>query len=183
MPNLLTSAERQLAEQYWTIREPLLPPCAQCTNAVISLGDYLSETFLVHKKHLIEEVMKEPLMGTYAFTRIYYHNSKLAKHKDIFSCEVSVTINIMADKDWKIWFSKDDSISNFTAKPGEAIAYEGTEYDHWRDAYEGQKCIQVLLHYVYANGKNKNWIDTGRISRFRAAQQNNHKSQMESLIQ
>ena len=102
---------------------------------------------------------------------MYYTNGLLAKHSDRPSCEVSVTLNIISDKNWKIWFHKlknnrkiDTNVKpvSLITKPGDAAVYEGCEYEHWREPYEGEKCMQVFLHYVRANGKYKNFAFDGR---------------------
>ena len=30
---------------------------------------------------------------------------------------------------------------------GDAVIYRGCDLEHWRDAFEGQDCGQVFLHY------------------------------------
>ena len=168
--NFLSKEELKLAQQYWALREPLLQPCDQCPNAVSAYGDFLSETFLVNKKDLVEKVTGESLLPTYAFSRMYYSASILAKHSDRPSCEVSITLNIEADKEWPLWFVKLDKNNkpmkvepcSLITKPGDAAVYEGCGYEHWRDPYEGKKCMQVFLHYVKANGRYTAFAKDGR---------------------
>ena len=38
------------------------------------------------------------------------------------------------------------------------------KYDHWREKYEGQECMQVFLHYVRKNGPYKSFYKDGRPS-------------------
>jgi len=167
----LTKDELKLAKEYWLIKEHSLPICNQCPNSVSTYNDVLSETFLKTKKHLVEKSINEKLIPTYSFSRMYYTNGLLAKHSDRPSCEVSVTLNIISDKNWKIWFHKlknnrkiDTNVKpvSLITKPGDAAVYEGCEYEHWREPYEGEKCMQVFLHYVRANGKYKNFAFDGR---------------------
>ena len=168
----LSKDELNLAKEYWLIREPSLAPCEQCPNSTSTYADSLSETFLKTKKSVIEAVVGEPLLPTYSFSRMYFKSGLLEKHSDRPSCEVSVTLNILADKDWAIWFhplkeetSEEDptkkAISLIT-KPGDAVVYEGCNYSHWRDEYQGEKCMQVFLHYVRANGRYKSFAMDGR---------------------
>jgi hypothetical protein len=170
LPNFLSKEELKLSLQYWTLREPTLSVCTQCPNAVSAYSDPLSETFLVHKKPLVEKAVGEPLIPTYSFFRIYYYQSLLAKHHDRPSCEVSITLNIYADKEWPLWFLKlgpdkkpiEKEPCPLITQPGDAAVYGGREYEHWRNPYEGEKCMQVFLHYVKANGEYKTFAKDGR---------------------
>jgi len=170
IPNFLNKEELKLSQQYWSVREPTLKPCDQCPNAVSTYGDFLSETFLTNKQHLVEKAVEEPLLATYSFSRMYYNDSILAKHSDRPSCEISITLNIEADKEWSLWFVKLDENkkplqvkpSALITKPGDAAVYEGCGYEHWRDPYEGKKCMQVFLHYVRANGRYTAFVKDGR---------------------
>ena len=46
-------------------------------------------------------------------------------------------------------------------KPGDLAIYKGCELNHWREAFEGEHCAQVFLHY--ANEKKINiWEFDGR---------------------
>ena len=171
--NFLTDGELKLAQDYWLVREPSLKPCEQCPNSVATYADPLSETFLKIKKQIVEDNVGEPIIPTYSFSRLYYKEGLLAKHSDRPSCEVSVTLNIFGDKEWEISFHKlkdDDSreidsndkpISVIT-KPGDAVVYEGPKYEHWRNPYEGEKCMQVFFHYVRANGPYTAFAMDGR---------------------
>ena len=42
--------------------------------------------------------------------------------------------------------------SSIITNPGDAAVYEGGMYDHWREEYTGEKCMQIFLHYVRKNG-------------------------------
>ena len=90
----LNKDELELAKEYWLIKEPNLDNCSQCPNSVAIYNDILSETFLKTKQYLIEELIKEKLLPTYSYSRMYYKGGLLKKHIDRPSCEVSVTLNI-----------------------------------------------------------------------------------------
>jgi len=169
--NFLSKEEIELSKQYWLVREKSLKPCEQCPNSVSTYSDPLSETFLKIKQPILEACVGEKLLPTYSFSRMYYKGGLLTKHSDRPSCEVSVTLNIMSDKDWEIWFHKlgdnkkidpNTKPTSLITKPGDAAVYEGCEYEHWRDPYEGEKCMQVFLHYVRANGQYKSFAMDGR---------------------
>ena len=38
-------------------------------------------------------------------------------------------------------------------KPGDMLVYKGMELEHWREAFEGDNCIQVFLHYNQVSKK------------------------------
>ena len=42
-------------------------------------------------------------------------------------------------------------------KPGDAAVYLGCEVEHWRETFQGDYNMQVFLHYVDAEGDNKNY--------------------------
>ena len=170
--NYLSKDELNLVKEYWLVRQPSLKPCSQCPNSVSTYADPLSETFLKTKKSLIEAVVGEPLLPTYSFSRMYFKGGLLDRHSDRPSCEVSMTLNIIADKDWPIWFhtlkegtaeeDPNEKPISLITKPGDAVVYEGCNYSHWREPYDGEKCMQVFLHYVRANGKYKSFAMDGR---------------------
>ena len=169
--NFLSTEELKLAQEYWLIKENFLNKCLQCPNSKSTYADMLSETLLKIKTPIIENAIGEKLLPTYSFSRMYYQGSSLDKHSDRPSCEVSITLNILADKDWEIWFHElnEDKTINTNKKPmsfktnnGDALVYEGCKYEHWREPYEGNKCMQVFLHYVRANGRFKAFAMDGR---------------------
>jgi hypothetical protein len=36
-------------------------------------------------------------------------------------------------------------------KPGDMLIYKGMELEHWREAFDGEDCLQVFLHYNQAS--------------------------------
>ena len=42
-------------------------------------------------------------------------------------------------------------------EPGDALVYDGVNNEHWGDCYEGDYYAQMFLHYVYADGKHKDY--------------------------
>lgn len=164
----LNKHELKLLQQYWVLREDFLTPtkATNCVGSFESYADTLSETLLVNKKYLIEEIIKEPLLPACAFSRLYPHKVALGRHCDRPACEVSVSLNIFADKDWSLWFvpinNKNKKPQGEITKPGDAILYEGCAYEHWRNPYRGKKCMQIFLHYVRAKGNHTIHAKDGR---------------------
>jgi len=125
-------------------------------------GDIAMETLLLAVQPIMEKQTKLKLNPTYAYARIYKKGDILHRHKDRFSCEISTTLNLGGD-DWPIFIEKDPKkggvkegqgyVSDFTKgtkvnlQPGDMLVYKGNILEHWRDAFEGENCGQVFLHY------------------------------------
>jgi len=125
-------------------------------------GDIAMETLLTEVKPIMEKETKLKLIETYAYARIYKKGDILHRHKDRFSCEISTTLNLGGD-DWPIYINpnkeegsldKDGKYVPSKAKgvkvdlnPGDMLVYRGNFLEHWRDAFKGENCGQVFLHY------------------------------------
>ena len=128
-------------------------------------SDIAMETLL---EKLVEPMSKETglnLIPTYSYARIYKKGDVLKRHKDRYSCEVSMTMNLGGDP-WPIYLEPSGETDKEGIKvdlePGDALIYRGCEVEHWREAFEGENCGQVFLHYNDASGQNaeKNRYDT-----------------------
>ena len=131
-------------------------------------GDVAMETLLTEVKPIMEKETKLKLIETYAYARIYKKGDILHRHKDRFSCEISTTLNLGGD-DWPIYINpnkeegsqdKDGKYIPSKAKgvkvdlnPGDMLVYRGNFLEHWRDAFKGENCGQVFLHYNKAGSK------------------------------
>ena len=97
------------------------------------------------------------LIPTYSYARIYKKGDVLERHKDRYSCEVSMTMNLGGDP-WPIYLEPSGETDKEGVKvdlePGDALIYRGCEVEHWREAFEGENCAQVFLHYNDASGEN-----------------------------
>ena len=53
--------------------------------------------------------------------------------------------------EWPIYLDPTEGFGNkgkkVILKPGDMLVYSGCDLEHWRDAFEGQDCGQVFLHY------------------------------------
>ena len=128
-------------------------------------SDIAMETLL---EKLVEPMSKETglnLIPTYSYARIYKKGDVLKRHKDRYSCEVSMTMNLGGDT-WPIYLEPSGETDKEGVKidlePGDALIYRGCEVEHWREAFEGENCGQVFLHYNDASGENaeENRYDT-----------------------
>lgn len=112
-------------------------------------GDPIMESLLIQKKSLIEQETNKKLLPTYSFWRMYTYNAILKKHSDRESCEYSATVMIgSCGTRWPLFI---DGVA-IDLEPGEAIIYKGSEYEHWREAFQGDWQSQCFLHYVDLNG-------------------------------
>jgi len=149
---------------------------SQIPNTYSHYGDIVMETLLQHVKPIMEKESGVELSETYSYARIYKKGDILDRHKDRYSCEISTTMHLGGDE-WSIFLEPDSKKgggdedgyyvpSNSKGKeiklePGDMLMYRGCELEHWRDAFEGENCGQVFLHYNDASGKDaqKNKFD------------------------
>jgi len=139
----------------------------QVPNTYSHYGDVAMETLLLAVQPIMEKQTKLKLIPTYAYARIYKNGDVLHRHKDRFSCEISTTLNLGGDP-WPIFIEKNPKkgglkegkyVSDYTKgskvvlAPGDMLVYKGNILEHWREAFEGQDCGQVFLHYNNAATK------------------------------
>ena len=140
----------------------------QVPNTYVHYADIAMETLLTWVQPVMEKHTKLKLSPTYSFARIYKKGDILHRHKDRFSCEISTTLNLGGDK-WSIYLSPNENVGKpdgkkitvtsnakgmkVDLKPGDMLVYKGMELEHWREAFEGDNCIQVFLHYNQVSKK------------------------------
>jgi hypothetical protein len=113
-------------------------------------GDIVMETLLQKLKYRVEIETDLKLNETYSYARIYKKGDVLERHKDRYSCEVSTTLHLGGDQ-WPIFLEpsgkeEEEGLSVLLDR-GDMLIYEGCELEHWREAFEGENCGQVFLHY------------------------------------
>lgn len=129
----------------------------QVIRSYAQYGFVAFEALMLQMLPVVEEVTGKRLLPAYTYGRIYYNGAVMYKHTDRASCEYSTTMTLSVDeKPWDIWMTDLKGV----AKPlalgiGDMCVYQGGLLEHWRDEYQGQKQIQVFLHYVDADGPNK----------------------------
>ena len=113
-------------------------------------ADVAMETLLVKLKPLMEKESGLKLNETYSYARIYKKGDELKRHKDRYSCEVSTTLNLGGDE-WPIYLEPSGEEEKEGIKvilnQGDMLVYKGCDVEHWREAFEGENCGQVFLHY------------------------------------
>lgn len=102
---------------------------------------------------VVEQVMGEELIPTYAYARLYSNGDVLEKHTDRPACEVSVTVQLGRSHNyaWPIYMGG----QRFDLAEGDGVIYPGCDIEHWRDKCDGPDGYysgQVFLHFVRKNG-------------------------------
>jgi hypothetical protein len=113
-------------------------------------SDLVMETLLEKLKYRVEIETELKLNETYSYARIYKKGDVLERHKDRYSCEVSTTLHLGGDK-WPIFLESSgkegEKGTSILLDQGDMLIYEGCKLEHWREAFEGENCGQVFLHY------------------------------------
>ena len=137
----------------------------QIPNTYSQYANMAMETLLLKCQPTMEKATGLKLYPAYTYARIYKKGDILKRHKDRYSCEVSMTMNLGGDP-WPIYLEpsgeRDKEGVKVDLEPGDALIYRGCEVEHWREEFEGENCGQVFLHYNDASGENaeKNKYDT-----------------------
>lgn len=141
----------------------------QVPNTYSLYGDTLMETLMMKVLPVMKKHTELELLPTYSYTRAYKKGDKLRRHKDRPSCQISTTLHLGGDE-WPIYIDPtgaDNVIDEIKEihkpnapkgnrvdlKIGDMLVYSGCELEHWREAFEGNVCVQTFLHYNDADGK------------------------------
>jgi len=149
----------------------------QVPNTYSHYGDIAMETLLVKVHPILQKLTGLKLTPNYSYARIYKKGDILKRHKDRFSCEISTTLNLGGDP-WPIYLDptgadnvineKQNSVKpnapkgiKVDLKSGDMLVYRGNLLEHWRDAFQGENCGQVFLHYnnETTKGSKENLFD------------------------
>jgi|TARA_R110002020_G_scaffold233818_1_gene445696 hypothetical protein len=137
----------------------------QIPNTYSHYADLVMEALLEKVRPRMEKETKLKLIPTYSYARIYKKGDILKRHKDRFSCEISTTLFLGGDP-WDIYLEPHKNVGKppegpyvptinkgikVTLKPGDMLIYSGCELEHWREAFQGNNCVQVFLHYNQIN--------------------------------
>jgi len=128
-----------------------------------SYAPYFGEALLVLLKPRIEQVVNKKLFPCYSYARIYFPGATMKIHTDRPSCEFSATLTLDVDGEvWPIYFlDLKKKRKELILDVGTMVVYKGDELEHWRSTMNGKITktqTQVFLHYVDANGPNKDHI-------------------------
>ena len=129
----------------------------QIPNTFSCYGDTFMETLMMKVLPVMEKHTALKLLPTYSYTRAYKKGDELKRHKDRPSCQISTTLHL-GGNEWPIYIDPTggDNVptgNRVDLKIGDMLVYSGCELEHWRDAFEGNVCVQTFLHYNDANGR------------------------------
>jgi hypothetical protein len=126
----------------------------QVEKAFSAASPEITDTLLDVITPVLEQALNCELYPTYSYLRIYLKGAELAKHQDRPSCEVSATLPLSYNSPtiWPLYIESRNQVTGIELEPGDALIYKGIEVPHWREAFEGERQVQVFLHYVKQNG-------------------------------
>ena len=129
----------------------------QSPNSYAWYGSIHGDALISLLKPKLSEITGKKLIETYSYWRAYYNGAILEKHKDRPSCEYSATICIKKGSiDWPIYFETEDGQEvGVELEPGDLIVYKGDHLSHWRDPYQGDRHVQIFVHYIDSEGLYK----------------------------
>lgn len=115
----------------------------------------ITETLLDLMTPVLSQTLDCEVYPTYSYLRIYVKGAVLGKHTDRFSCEISATLPIEYESRsiWPLCIELDGNVKKIELEPGDALIYKGIEIPHWREAFDGERQVQVFLHYVKKHGQ------------------------------
>lgn len=121
------------------------------SNSSYNYIDFLE--LLCNSTPEVGEFIGESVLPTYTYSRVYKKGAELHAHKDRDACEISLTVHLDGDKEWPIFIKnpKGETIK-LNLSSGDAMIYLGCEAEHWREMYDGERYVQVFLHYVRSRG-------------------------------
>lgn len=117
-------------------------------------GDVAIETLQAYLTPIMEKHTKLKLVPTYSYFRVYQNKSELKRHSDRPACEISSTLNLGGNH-WPIFLEKDNKKIKVNLKPSDFLIYRGCDLPHWREPFNGFKCVQVFMHWNDLDGPFK----------------------------
>ena len=125
----------------------------QAPNSMSAYGYMPFVKLLIAKLPEVSSFVGEPVLPTYAYSRVYRKGSVLDKHMDREACEISLSVHLGGDSEWPIYFQRPDkSEAEIKLGVGDAVLYLGYDTLHWRNMLIGEEYTQAFLHYVRADG-------------------------------
>jgi hypothetical protein len=137
-------------------------PDLRVPDAPALYADPLTEALVASSQVRLEGTVGESLLPSYSYVRVHPHGSKMPAHTDRPASEVGVSIAVSSDAKWPLWLASSVGTVGIELEPGDAVVYFGSQVSHWREPFEGQKHIQMILFYVRATGPYAQYAYDGR---------------------
>ena len=141
----------------------------QVPNTLFTYGDPAFDGLLEYLRPRIEEYSGLSLSPTYSYFRLYKHGDSLKRHRDRPACEISVSLNVgqVPSDAWPLYVEGSAGPYAALLSPGDGLLYRGIDVFHWREPFEGNRLVQVFLHYVDRNGPHADQRFDGRMTLMR----------------
>jgi hypothetical protein len=146
----------------------------QVRNTLFAYGDPAFDGLLEYLRPRIEGYSGLCLLPTYSYFRLYKHGDILKRHRDRPACEVSVSLNIgqLPSDVWPLYVEGNAGPYGALLSPGDGLLYRGIDIFHWREPFQGNRLVQVFLHYVDRNGPHADEKFDRRITLMRPLEKN-----------
>ena len=121
-------------------------------------GDVMGKNLLNNEiLRVVGDTLKEKILPTFVYYRLYTMYSYLSNHTDRDECEIAVTMNIgnLDNFVWPIYLMGFDGKEvEVKLSPGDILIYKGRELCHRRNVLtETNINHQIMFFYVYSDGK------------------------------
>ncbi len=124
----------------------------------VMYGDPAFDMVMAMSTEQIGKLIGKNLIPQYTFARIYENGGELFRHTDRPECEYSTSLSLGGEYDekWPIWIKDYDGNEHcIPLDEGDMLVYQGTKLEHWREKFEGNKQVQLFMHYVDSEGEFK----------------------------
>jgi len=122
-------------------------------------GDDKFEALLEELKPRIEKETGLSLWPTLSFYYVYGRGNQLNPHKDRESCEIVAGICLGSDPafqeqtgNWPLILDVQGKAAPMDLGFGDMVIFRGNEMEHWRDSFDGDWFVSIILGYVDKNG-------------------------------
>ena len=117
-------------------------------------ADTMGESLLLHLQPAVEAATGLTLFPCYSYLRIYGPDGNLRRHTDRPPAEIQSTLTIAgkAPDIWPLFIEVEGQTIPLQVGPGDLAIFRGFDIPHWRDKFNGEFWIQLILNYVNAHG-------------------------------
>jgi hypothetical protein len=132
---------------------------SQVPDTPCCYADPVMEAVLESLLPAVQAACEKRLCPTYSYVRLYKAGDALERHTDRPSCAVSVSLALgsVPDQPWPLWIESQGNARRVELRPGDGLLYKGLDLPHWREAWHGERVVQLFLHYVDADGPHREW--------------------------